>query len=130
MSNDDAFRSLQELINRSKEMGNAAEAIAPEVAKALESELHDNISKGVGPDGEAWQKTQEGEVPLRNAAKALDVKADGSVVMAILTGPEARHHLGTAKGQIKRRILPSGRRIPQKTVEAIRSAFFKKCRGE
>lgn len=129
MANESGFRALEAMIERAKALGAVASDVAKQVAPALRAELVGNIAAGRGPDGEAWQKTQEGAVPLRNAAKALTVVAQGPVVVATLEGPEARHHSGTARGRIKRRILPSSRRIPKKTVEAIRAAFARAVRG-
>lgn len=129
MANESGFRALEAMIDRAKVLGGIASEVAKEVAPALKTELTGNIAAGRGPDGEAWQKTQEGAVPLKNAAKALTVIAQGPIVLATLEGPEARHHKGTAKGRIKRRILPSNRNIPKKTVEAIKIAASRVVRG-
>jgi hypothetical protein len=91
---------------------------APKVAVAVEAEVRDQISQGVGPDGVPWKKTKEGKTPLQNAASALTVRPIGSVVLLRLTGPEAKHHLGAVKGKIKRPIIPTGK-IPDPMTRAI-----------
>lgn len=97
----------------------------PLVAVELEKEIRANIAAGRDPDGAPWAKTQAGAVPLRNAGKALTVKAMGSVVLAKLVGPEARHHLGTAAGKIRRQILPT-KRVPRSMTLAIKRVLAKK----
>jgi len=119
--NSDAFAALQAQIDRLRALGTVARDIAPEVARELRAQLERNIERGVGPDGEAWQRNADGSQPLRTAAKALTVRAIGTAVVATLHGPVAMHHLGTAAGRIRRRILPS-RRMPQPLIDAIRRA--------
>lgn len=97
-----------------KEIGRLA---APEVAKALDEEIGKDISAGQSPDGTAWKETQDGRVPLRNAKKAVTTTYEGSVVIARLSGPEVKHHKGTARGRVQRRILPT-RNLPQPLVRA------------
>lgn len=80
---------------------------APAAARAFDGVLHEQIAAGQAPDGTAWKPTAEGERPLKNAGDALTVRAIGTVLLARLEGPEARHHKGTARGRVVRRILPS-----------------------
>jgi hypothetical protein len=96
----------------------------PEVAKTFEAEMRGNITAGRAPDGTPWQKTAEGEQPLKNAGKALTVKVIGTVVLARITGPEALHHLGQAAGKIRRQILPT-KNIPDTMTAAIKTALRK-----
>lgn len=93
-------------------------ASAPAVAVAVKRELTTQIAAGTGPDGKAWKPTKAGTPPLRGAAGALTVRAVGTVVLATLTGVEARHHLGAVKGAVKRPILPTGK-IPDPVSRAI-----------
>lgn len=91
---------------------------APVVALAVKREIGAQIAAGRGPDGKAWKPTKAGTPALRGAAGALTVKAIGSVVVATLTGVEARHHFGAVKGKVKREILPTGK-IPDPVTRAI-----------
>lgn len=116
----DGFSELDAQIARLQELEDLPRKVAPDVAQALEDELHAQIARGQGPDGRAWEPRQEdGGKPLRNAAKALAVVPIGTTVFARLKGPEARHHLGIAKGGVVRRILPV-RGIPNPMVRAIK----------
>lgn len=119
MSNAAAFAALDEQIKRIRELPEIAQTIAPAAAKELESIMRGNIAAGEAPDGKDWKLTEQGKQPLRNAAKALTVRAIGTKVLARLTGPEAKHNLGAVWGKIKRQILPD-RRLPQAMTEALR----------
>lgn len=107
-----------------KDIGRLA---APEVAKALDEEIGKDIAAGQSPDGTAWKATAEGKVPLRNAKAHVSVTAEGSVVLARLSGPEVKHHKGTARGRIQRRILPT-RNLPQPLVRATKRILGAKFR--
>jgi len=130
---DQGFAELDRMIECLRTLGPALTTeAAPAVAKAVERELDAQISRAVGPDGRPWKATQDGRTPLRNAAKALSVRAIGDVVVATLEGAEARHHLGAVKGGVKRQILPTGK-IPDPVTRAIKTvlttAFQRKTGG-
>lgn len=117
--NDAAFDALEAQIRRLKGLGDLPTVVAPAVAVVLRATITEQIAAGTTPDGTPWEPTALGAVPLQHAAKALTVQAIGSSVVARLTGPEARHHLGTASGGIVRQILPSSE-LPQAAIEAVR----------
>jgi hypothetical protein len=119
--------ALQAQIDRIRALAELPKVVAPEVATELRGQLERQIAAGQGPDGEPWQLTAEGRVPLRNAAAALTVRAVGSAVVARLVGPTALHHLGAAAGRIRRRILPT-RQLPHRMTEAIREVVARRFR--
>lgn len=96
--------------------------VAPMIAQDLRVEIGQQIERAETPDGRAWQETQDGRKPLRNAAKALSVRAVGTTIVAMLEGPEARHHTGKARGGIKREILPS-KDIPDSMARVTKRAI-------
>jgi hypothetical protein len=110
-------------------MGSAPEAIAAAVAPELKREIDSNIAAGRGPDGQPWQLTQVGKVPLRNAAKHVTVEASGGTVIATVDGAPALHHSGEARGRIKRLILPSVYRLSDRMLSVITDAMSKIVRG-
>ena len=112
------------MVAKIKAVGLIPTQVAPAVADALKDQITANISAGVDPSGKPWPLTQTGQVPLKNAAASLTVKAVGSVVLAKLTGPTALHHLGIARGHIRRQILPNGR-LPQPMTAAIKVVINK-----
>ena len=118
----DGFAELDAMLARIQAVADLPRRAAPAVAEALEDELHAQIARGEGPDGEKWAPRQDGGAPLQNAAKALAVVPIGTTVFARLKGPEARHHRGIARGAVVRRILPV-RGIPNPMVRAIKAAL-------
>jgi hypothetical protein len=116
---------LERMIAKVRALGTIAEDTAPKVAIALVEVLSENIAAARGPGGRAWQLKQDGGAPLRNAARALSAAAEGTVALVRLTGPEVLHHLGAAKGRIRRQILP-GRKLDAPAVEAIRRVVDKR----
>lgn len=100
---------------------------APEVARALKADITLHIQQGQAPDGSAWQEKADGGRPLVGAQNDVEVEARGSVILARLTGKFVRHHKGTAKGGIRRQILPT-RTIPASVVRACHEVFAKHFR--
>ena len=127
-SNAAGFAALDAQIKKLKSLRLLPEEAAKEVAIALGDELRANITAGRGPDGEAWQPTKDGQVPLRNAAANLTVRAVGTTVTATVLGPEALHSIGAARGGIKRAILPT-KRIPDAAIKAIQKVWDKWARS-
>lgn len=96
---------------------------APLVAKEAKQIISDNITAQRGPDGEAWARGEVGAGDvLTNAAKAVDCRAVGDTILITLEGPEVKHHKATAKGGIRRRIIPT-KKIPAPLVAAIRKVL-------
>jgi hypothetical protein len=120
----DAEAALERLRQRILAIGQTPEAIAPEVAREAKAIIDRNIANGQGPDGKPWKPTKKGEKPLRGAAAAVSARADGSRVVLTLTGPEALHHLGWARGGVVRQILPY-RNLPAPFLLAIKRAVAK-----
>lgn len=105
MSNSEAFAALAAHIDRCKKLPGLAKAAASEMADALEREIVAQIARGESPEGEKWQPTQKGAAPLTGAAGALKVGSIGTVIIARITGPEALHSVGYARGGIERKIM-------------------------
>jgi hypothetical protein len=126
--NGAAFAALDKHIARVESTPGVGKRIAPDLAKDVHRILVKNIAASVGPDGKQWQATKEGAAPLRNAARALAVSAVDSMIVMLLEGPEAKHHKGTARGRIKRLILPT-RATVAPFREMARKAFFAAMNG-
>lgn len=92
------LRMLPTLVNRA----------AQPVARAVEREIVAQTKRGVGPDGKAWEKTEDGHTPLQHVEKDLSVRAVGTVVVARLDDVYARHDVGAVRGGKRRQILPTG----------------------
>lgn len=113
---------MAEMIASLKALGQLERTATPKVAAALERTAKAQISRGTDPDGKPWPLTQEGEVPLRGAAGALAVVPAGRAVIMTLRGPEARHNNRTARGGVKRQVLPE-KGVPRTYQKAIKGAL-------
>lgn len=123
--NGQAFAAMQGWIDRLNQLGDLPAEVAKDVAPALDAEIRKNISAGVDPEGKPWLPTKDGKKPLANAGAALSVKAISSVVQAKLVGHVALHHLGAAKGNIRRQLLPNAR-LPQPMTAAVKAVAVKR----
>jgi hypothetical protein len=113
--------ALDDMIARLRKLPELAAIAAEDVADVLDEELHATIAAGTAPDGTPWAPTLEGKRPLQNAGRAgtLFVQAVGRVVYVRLTGPEARHHRGIARGRKVRQIIPGAGRLPPRLAAAV-----------
>lgn len=125
------FQEIDRMVATLKTLDKLGAKAADDVAHVVEAELRRTIAAGTTPDGKQWEPTEAGERPLRNAAAALGIAAVGSTVYVRLTGPEARHHKGRARGGIVREIIPT-RGIPDVMAGEIRAVLaehFKRHMG-
>lgn len=120
----DGFTELDAIIARIRQIPELARRAAPDVALAIEAELERNIAAGTSPEGVPWAPTKAGGKPLTKAANAIAVVAVGATILVKLTGPEARHHLGNARGRITRQIIPTDA-IPQPMADKVREVITK-----
>lgn len=117
-SNDAAFAALDAQLRCLRALPRSVETMTPKVAKALDTELRAQIDAGQAPDGTPWPPTEKGERALKNAGAALTVEAHGTVILAKLTGPTALHHMGHARGGVRRQVLPDSK-MPDRLTAAL-----------
>jgi hypothetical protein len=116
---------LDDWIRRLRAMPEALKQGAlPEVAQALDEDIHEQAGAGRAPDGSTWQPKQDGGQPLVGVENDVDVSVVGSVVLVKLTGKFVRHHRGMARGGIRRQVIPT-RKVPDAVVRAISKALAK-----
>lgn len=119
----DAIPEIQRHIERLRELALLPRDVAPAIAETLHEALNRQIAAGKGPDGKTWApRKADGGRPLEDAAQALAVVSVGTYVLARLKGPEARHHLGRAKGGTVRQILPT-KSLPAPLVQAFEAVI-------
>lgn len=118
---------IRGMVDGLRSLAGLGKRAAPDVAQAVRAEIERSIRAGETPTGEKWAATLTGKQPLVNAAKALHVAATGGTIWIRLIGPEARHHLGWAKGSRpsnppgkKRVIIPNTEVVPDRMAEQIR----------
>jgi hypothetical protein len=116
---------LQAMVAALRALPNELRASVPEIAEGVRGVLVANIAAGRSPDGGAWAPKKDGGKPLVNAAAALTVTAQGDVIVATVSGPEAFHHYGTKKDP-KRQILPQDGTMPTGIADAFRQGLIKR----
>jgi hypothetical protein len=84
---------LEFLRSEKLEPGDAQACVAP-----LKSQTAANIAAQVDPYGHAWRPGKDGQPVLVNAMKAITIESSGTEITFSVTGPEALHHVGSAKG--------------------------------
>ena len=119
--------ALDEMIARLRSLPARVRDIAPAAAEACAKVVAGNIAAQRDPDGKPWLASKDGKPVLVDAMKNVSVSAVGSVVLFRVSGPEARHHLGAAKGGVVRRLIPL-RAMPASIAAAIKSAVLKVLR--
>lgn len=122
-------RELDEIIARLRRLPKIVEEVAPELAKELKSAIASNVAAQRGPDGKKWAPGKDGQDLLQNAMASVDVIAVGNVIVATVRGPTARHHLGIAKGRVKREVIPT-KKIPAPFIEAAKRILARKIAGD
>ena len=126
-SSASAVARLNDVIARVRALGEATPEFARDGAEALREELTGNIAAARGPDGKPWAVTQAGGRALKNAAKALRVVAEGTRIVATLSGPEANQSIGKTRGAVARPILPT-RKLSAPAAAALERVFTKRFR--
>lgn len=127
MSKGSAVAQLNKQIARLRKLAVGGKEFAPVVAVELEKQILANVAAEVGPDGTAWPATKDGSSPLQGAGAHLRVVADGSRVVARLTGHYVNQSTGWTRGNVARPILPS-RKMSQPMTKAIQMALAKRYR--
>jgi len=122
----DALQQLALQAQRYLALDGIASRAAPDIADALRKELDATVGAGTDSYGAPWRLTADGERPLQHAADAIRIAAVGDKVIVRLTGPEARHHRGWARGGIARPVIPTGLLPPKwsaRVLEIMKELF-------
>lgn len=123
-----ATEALQQMIDACERMSTLVPDTMPALTKAVRAEIERTITAGTSAYGEPWKPTKDGEKPLRNAAKALNVSWVNRTIYVTLIGPEARHHFGIVKGKVKRGVIPE-RGLPSTMANAMRAELERAFRA-
>jgi hypothetical protein len=93
------YADLDGILDRLRAFEGLVKDAAPEVADALQAKVRENVANQVDPDGHPWPAPKDGSGRvLVNAAAAVTTKATGTTITQSVTGPEALHHTGEARG--------------------------------
>lgn len=118
----DGTAALNEQIRRLRSLEGMVERAAPGIARAVRDDITSHVASGEAPDGAKWKPKADGSAPLKNAASAVRAEARGTVIVTSVEGHHALHHLGRARGGVRRQIIPT-RGIPDPMVRAIGAAL-------
>lgn len=113
---DGGFEAMQAILQ-----GLAQGVSAVEVAPSVDAFMRGQLAAGQTPEGERWQLTEDGRVPLRRAADEYQQRVSGNTIVMRIRGRHAFHHFG-AQGKPVRRQLPAGK-MPARLGDAIRAGF-------
>jgi hypothetical protein len=119
-------RDLAAHIARLRALKDVPGKAAETVAVVLEEDLKAQVESGRGPNGETLQPTADGRRPFAGASKHIEVGVVGNTVIATLGSFHmVLHHLGKARGRIKRAIIPSklNRKLSRKIRVAVTDTF-------
>lgn len=118
------FDELDAMIAKIRRVPQIAKRAAPDVAEAMRKAILETVAAGTDADGKPWApRKEDGGRPLENAASSVRVAAIGTRILARVTGPEARHHLGRARGGTMRGVIPT--RLTPRIADAVRKVLVR-----
>lgn len=108
MSTGEALAFLDRKIAELRTLPEVIKALGPEAAAVVKATIGASLAAGKSPDGAVWApRKEDGGRPYANAASRLVVKASGTTITALMTGPEVYGHKGV-RGAKPRPMLPTG----------------------
>ena len=122
MGNAAAFRALDSRIAMLKIVADLPDECVPAVADAIDKETKRTIVASTDPDGVPWKPKQDGGGFRFVTPSDIVTGAIGrTIITRIKTRHVVLHHLGYARGDVERRVIPVGR-IPSRMNDAIKKA--------
>jgi hypothetical protein len=129
-----AFQVLEDKIAQFRfKVADVADDVVEDVADIINTEQRKTIAAKVDPYGKAWPAKQ----PKKGDDGAFRFVEPGDVVVGaigrtIITRIKSRvpvlHHLGYARGEVVRRVIPVGGKIPPRWSERIRERVLRAFR--
>jgi len=98
MANSAAYQALDEWLDKLRASGHLNEDSAQEIAVEFKKQATSNIAAQVDPYGHPLHASKDGMPVLINADGAITCSARGTEITMTVEGPEARHHIGNARG--------------------------------
>jgi hypothetical protein len=97
-SNASGFVALDAFCDKLRSCATLDHDAAEEVAEALEAKTRSNIAEQRDPYGHLWRPSSDENPMLVNAMGAISIDAVGTKITFHVSGVEARHHVGSARG--------------------------------
>lgn len=123
---------LSAMIAELRELRKLPEAAAREAAPLIEAEAKRTAAAGTTPDGEPWAAKKDGGRALANAADHVSAKANGTLVIVELEGPDYFHNFGLGHNPKRQVIADKADEMPEgiaRAVEKATDAAFAKITG-
>jgi hypothetical protein len=95
--NAQGFAALDAMLDSLRRVESLGKDSASDVADALHAKVEANVAAQQDAYGHDWFPSKLGAV-LKNAAAAVSCVAKGDKVVMVVSGVEARHHVGSARG--------------------------------
>jgi hypothetical protein len=95
--NASAYVALHEHMQHLRDVVDINEDVAKDVSKRFEKRIAANIASQRDPYGHLWQPSKLGQV-LVDAMKSIAFKVSGTTIEIVVSGVEALHHIGAARG--------------------------------
>lgn len=105
----DVVADLDARIAKIRELQRVARDELPrELGRVVERHVLDAVRAGRSPDGEPWPRREDGARALEDAAEGIRVDVSRSAVTVSITKRHLElHHLGRARGGVRRPLLPT-----------------------
>lgn len=124
----DATVQIGELADRLRAVPKAIDDAMPKLVEVVRGYMRECYARGQSPDGDPWPVTERGRKPDLEGV-SLRVTAYGHHIVVRVSGHEAMHTRGTARGSKVRRMVPRGpippeleRRMREVIDDAVRKA--------
>ena len=86
----------------------ARDELPRELGRVVDRHVRDAVRAGRSPDGEPWPRREDGARALEDAAEGIRVDVSRSAVTVSITKRHLElHHLGRARGGVRRPLLPT-----------------------
>jgi len=92
------YAALDDLLEKMRRVEDIEQSDTEACADALRAKTASNIAAQIDPYGHAWPPTKDGYPALVNAMNAIKIVAEKTTIKFSVDGPEARHHIGNARG--------------------------------
>jgi hypothetical protein len=96
--NASSFARLDEFLDKMRASASLDKDAAADVCVALRKATSANIRAQRDPYGHAWRLSLNTDSILEDAMSAISITSEGTKIRFEVTGPEAMHHVGSAKG--------------------------------
>lgn len=105
----DVLTELDARVAQLRELQRVARDELPrELGRVVQRHVLEAVRAGRSPDGDPWPRREDGDRALRDAADGIRVDVSRATVAVSITKRHLElHHLGRARGGVRRPLLPT-----------------------